>query len=430
MKITKNLLKNAIGFTCGLLIFTGIAQAKTTVTWGMWGSPTEIKTHQKVADAFMSSHPNIEVVLWGQPWGDYFTKLKTLWAAGDKDGIPDVLFLSPVVTYAGQGVLEPLDPFIKASGYDTSDYWPSLLQFGKLKGTIYGLPRDIGLEVLYYNKDIFDEAGVDYPTNFWTWDDLKLASSKLSRITSSGRVQRYALAMEGGKYQLFIGQNRGRILDDMVNPTRCTLTEPQAVEAVKFFADLMNNNLAMRPSALSQAGGDAGVFQSRQAAMIIQNASRISAFNTAKMNYDVAAIPIPADGQRSGSAGGAAWTMSKYSDDKEAAWTFLSWLQSTDGGQAIYTASGEILPALRSTAVSDAFLGINAPPANRAAFIIEGNNTKIGRSGYFPNWGPLNGKMISPNLSRIWSGTDSVEPVLQQTCEDVNNFLQSKGPGF
>jgi len=430
MKITKNLLKNAIVFTCGLLIFTGIAHAKTTVTWGMWGSPSEIKTHQKVADAFMSSHPNIEVVLWGQPWGDYFTKLKTLWAAGDKDGIPDVLFLSPVVTYAGQGVLEPLDPFIKASGYDTSDYWPSLLQFGKLKGTIYGLPRDIGLEVLYYNKDIFDEAGVDYPTNFWTWDDLKLASSKLSRITSSGRVQRYALAMEGGKYQLFIGQNRGRILDDMVNPTRCTLTEPQAVEAVKFFADMMNNNLAMRPSALSQAGGDAGVFQSRQAAMIIQNASRISAFNAAKMNYDVAAVPIPADGQRSGSAGGAAWTMSKYSDDKEAAWTFLSWLQSTDGGQAIYTASGEILPALRSTAVSDAFLGINAPPANRAAFIIEGNNTKIGRSGYFPNWGPLNGKMISPNLSRIWSGTDSVEPVLQQTCKDVNNFLQSKGPGF
>jgi len=130
------------------------------------------------------------------------------WAAGDKEGIPDVLFLSPVVTYAGQGVLEPLDPFIKASGYDTSDYWPSLLDFGKLKGTIYGLPRDIGIEVLYYNKDIFDEAGVSYPTNFWTWDDLKAAAKQLSKITTSGRVQRYALGAEGGKYQLFLGQNR------------------------------------------------------------------------------------------------------------------------------------------------------------------------------------------------------------------------------
>lgn len=430
MELIKNSLQKAIVFVVSFLIFASIAQSKTKVTWGMWGSPSEIKTHQRVADAFMASHPNIEIVIWGQPWGDYFTKLQTLWAAGDKEGIPDVLFLSPVVTYAGQGVLEPLDDYISASNYDTSDYWPSLLQFGTLKGTIYGLPRDIGLEVLYYNKDIFDEAGVDYPTNFWTWDDLKSASSKLSKITSSGRVQRYALAMEQGKYQLFIGQNRGGILDDMINPTRCTLTEPESVEAVKFFAELMNEKFAMRPSALSQAGGDAGVFQSGQAAMIIQNASRISAFNAAKMNYDVAAVPIPADGQRAGSAGGAAWTMSKYSDDKDAAWIFLSWLQSTEGGQAIYTASGEILPALRSTAVSDSFLGINAPPANRAAFIIEGNNTKIGRSGYFPNWGPLNGKVLAPNLDRIWSGTEQVEQVLQQTCGEVNEFLQSNGLGF
>ena len=430
MKIVGSLMKTLIGVACGLLVCVGIAQAKKTVTWGMWGSPAEIKTHQRVADAFMVSHPDIEVIIWGQPWGDYFTKLKTLWAAGDKEGIPDVLFLSPVVTYAGQGVLEPLDPFIKASGYDTSDYWPSLLQFGILKGTIYGLPRDIGLEVLYYNKDIFDEAGVAYPTNFWTWDDLKAATKKLSKITTSGRVQRYALGAEGGKYQLFVGQNRGSILDDMVNPTACTLTKPAAVEAIKFFSGLMDAKLAIRPSALSQSGGDAGVFQSGQAAMIIQNASRISTFNAANMNYDVATVPIPADGQRAGAAGGAAWTMSKHSDDKETAWTFLSWLQSTNGGQAIYTASGEILPALRSTAVSDAFLGINAPPANRVAFILEGNNTKIGRTGYFPNWGTLNGKIINPNLSRIWSGADPVEPVLKQLCNDVDAFLQSKGLGF
>jgi len=244
MKITGSLMKTLIGVACGLLVCVGNAQAKTTVTWGMWGSPAEIKTHQIVADAFMASHPDIQIILWGQPWGDYFTKLKTLWAAGDKEGIPDVLFLSPVVTYAGQGVLEPLDPFIKASGYDTSDYWPSLLDFGKLKGTIYGLPRDIGIEVLYYNKDIFDEAGVSYPTNFWTWDDLKAAAKQLSKITTSGRVQRYALGAEGGKYQLFLGQNRGTILDDMVNPTACTLSEPVAVEAISFFAGLMDEDMA------------------------------------------------------------------------------------------------------------------------------------------------------------------------------------------
>ncbi|MCB0075719.1 MAG: extracellular solute-binding protein, partial [Caldilineaceae bacterium] len=165
-------------------------------------------------------------------------------------------------------------------------------------------------------------------------------------------MTRYALGMEGGKYQLWIGQKMGSILDDMYNPSSCTLDSEQSIQAVQFFADMMESNLAMRPANLSQAGGDAGVFANGQAAMIIQNASRISQFNAAELNYDVATVPIPAGGQRSASAAGAAWTMSALSDNKDAAWTFLSWLQSTDGGQRIYTESGEILPALQSTAKS------------------------------------------------------------------------------
>ena len=69
MKIAGSLMKTLIGVACGLLVCVGIAQAKKTVTWGMWGSPAEIKTHQRVADAFMVSHPDIEVIIWGQPWG-------------------------------------------------------------------------------------------------------------------------------------------------------------------------------------------------------------------------------------------------------------------------------------------------------------------------------------------------------------------------
>jgi ABC-type glycerol-3-phosphate transport system substrate-binding protein len=68
-----------------------------TITWGMWGSPEEIETHQKVADAYMAANPNVTIELWAQPWGDYFTKLQTLWAAGDGEAIPDVLFLRPTL---------------------------------------------------------------------------------------------------------------------------------------------------------------------------------------------------------------------------------------------------------------------------------------------------------------------------------------------
>lgn len=401
-------------------------EGPVTVTWALWGSPAEVATHQAVADVFMEEHPEINVEIMAEPWNDYFTKMQALWASGDTSQIPDVAFLWPTPRYAADGVLENLDSYIEASGYDLGDYWPALLESAMYEGSVYGFPRDIGLEVLYYNKDIFDEVGLDYPDDTWTWDDLRSAAEQLT-VSEGGQTSRYGLAMEGGKYALWMNQNNAGILDDMRNPSSCTMDEPASVEAIDFFAGMMNDGIAMRDANLSQAGGDATVFASGQAAMIIQNASRVSQFNEAELNYDVSVVPIPEGGQRAASAGGAAWVMSSGSDNKDAAWTFLSWLQSTDGGQRLYTASGEIFPALQSTARSDAFLESGEPPANRQAFLTEGENAKVGRFGYFPEWDELSGSIISPQLEQIWVGDADAADVLPALCETVNGFLADNG---
>lgn len=403
------------------------AEGARTITWAVWGSPAEIATHQKVADAFMAENPDFKVEIMGEPWNDYFTKMQTLWASGDAAAIPDVLFLWPTPRYAADGVLENLDPYIEKAGYDLSDFWPALLESASYDGSVYGFPRDISVEVLYYNKDIFDEVGVEYPNENWTWDDLAAAAEALTVIDGSGRVERYGLAMEGGKYVRWVNQNKAGILDDMRNPSKCTLDTPEAIAAIDFFAGLMNNNFAMRDANLSQAGGDAAVFASGQAAMIIQNSSRVTAFNEAGLNYDVAVIPIPEGGQRAASAGGAAWVMSSGADSKEDAWAFLSWLQSTDGGQRLYTESGEIFPALQSTARSDAFLNSGQPPANRQAFLTEAENAKVGTFGYFPEWDELNSSIIDPVMQQIWTGDATPADVLPGLCEQVNAFLADNG---
>lgn len=398
----------------------------TTITWAFWGSPEEAASHERVGEAFMAEHPEIKIEFYNEPWGDYFTKVETLWASGDSAAIPDVLFLWPTPKYAAQGVLENLDPFIEQSGYNLDDYWPALLESASYEGSVYGFPRDISVEALYYNKDMFDEAGIAYPDDTWTWDDLRSAAEQLTIKDASGRVERYGLAMEAGKWQLWVGQNGGSSLDDMRNPSSCTLGDPAALDALTFFADLMNDGFAMRDADLSQAGGDAGVFSSGQAAMIIQNSSRVSAFNAAGLNYDVAVVPIPEGGQRSASAGGAAWVMSAASDNKDAAWTFLSWLQSTDGGQRLYTESGEIFPALRSVAESDAFLNQEAAPANRQAFLTEGENAKVGRFGYFPEWSEID-SIIGAELSKVWTGEAQPADVVPAACEQVDQFLADNG---
>jgi len=402
------------------------AAEPVTLLWAFWGSPEEAASHKMVADAFMKEHPEIKIETWNQPWDEYFTKIQALWASGDPKVIPDIAFLWPTPKYAAQGVLENLDPYIQKSGYNLKDYWGGLLESAKYKGSVYGLPRDIEVNILYYNKDLFDKAGLKYPDENWTWNDLLAAVEKLTVKDAGGKVTRYGLGMESGKYAKWVNQNGGAILDDYVNPSKCLLAEPKSVEAIKFFADMMAKGYAMRDADLNQAGGDEGAFLSGQAAMIIQNTSRVSAFNKAKLNYDVAVVPIPKGGKRWNAAGGAAWVMSAKSAHKDAAWTFLSWLQSTNGGEKIYTERGEIFPALQSTANSPAFM-TDQPPANKKAIVTEAAASGVGGFGYFPEWDELDSSIIGPALQRIWTGEVTAEQGLPALCKQVDQFLKDKG---
>ncbi|MFN3979320.1 MAG: ABC transporter substrate-binding protein [Caldilinea sp.] len=402
------------------------ADEPVIVTWAFWGSPEEKASHERVAAAFMETHPEIKIEVWHQPWNDYFTKIQALWASGDSKVIPDVAFLWPTPQYAAQGVLENLDPFIAAAGYDLEDYWPGLLESARFEGSVYGLPRDIEVNVIYYNKDMFDAAGVAYPSDEWTWDDFLAAAEALTQKDANGMTTVYALAAEGGKWAKWVNQNGGAIFDDYVNPAKCMLSDPASVGGIQFFADLMEQGYAMRPADLNQAGGDAAVFSSGQAAMILQNTSRVSAFNAAGLNYDVAPAPIPAGGKRWNGAGGAAWVMSSGSDNKEAAWTFIQWLQSDGGGQTIYTQAGEIFPALQSVANSPAFM-TDQPPANKQGIITEASASDVGGFGYFPEWGELSGSIINPGLERIWAGEADPATALPEICAQVDQFLADNG---
>jgi multiple sugar transport system substrate-binding protein len=398
-----------------------------TLTWAFWGSPEEAVSHKMVADAFMKEHPDIKVETWNEPWDNYFTKIQALWASGDPKLVPDIAFLWPTPKYAAEGVLENLDPYIQKAGYKLEDYWPGLLESAMYQGSVYGFPRDIEVNILYYNKDLFDKASLKYPDENWTWDDLLAAADKLTVKDSSGKVTQYALGMEnGGKYDKWVNQNGGAILDDMRNPSKCMLSAPNSLEAVKFVADMMAKGYAMRDAELNQAGGDAGAFQSGLAAMIIQNTSRVSGFNKAGLNYDVSVVPIPMGGKRYNAAGGAAWVISAKSDSKDEAWTFLEWLQSTNGGEKLYTERGEIFPALQSTASSPTFM-TNQPPANKQAIIAEARASGVGGFGYFPEWDELQSSVINPALDRIWSGETTAETGLPELCQQVDQFLTDKG---
>lgn len=403
------------------------AAGPVTITWAFWGTPQQIETHRHAGEVFMAGHPHIKIEYLHRPPSDYFTTVQTPWASGTATVAPDVLLLEPVAGYAVEGLLEELDPWLEQSGVDLTDYWPATLEPVTANGHIYGLPANSQAEVLYYNQDLFDEAALEYPTERWTWDQLQAAVDALTELEVSGRVARYGLAAAGERYSLWIEQNNGRVLDDMHNPSRCTLTEPAAASAVNFFAQMMNSQQAIPAATLSQTGGEVAAFQNGQAAMIVQDFSPVPVFNRAGLNYDVVAVPVPAGGRRAAGAGGPAWAISARSQHKAAAWEFLSWLQSAAGGQSVYAESGQFFPALQSVARSAAFLQASQPPANRQVFLTEAENAGGDRVGVFPEWTELEGSVIEPGLQPVWAGQATIEETLPRICAQVDGFLAQRG---
>jgi len=190
----------------------------------------------------------------------------------------------------------------------------------------------------------------------------------------------------------------------------------------------MNEGVAWRDADLGQAGGDQSVFLADQASMIIQNASRVSAFNAAGVNYDVAPIPLAPSGNRNGgSTNGAAWTISALSQKQDLAWDFLQFLQSPDGGAAVYFAAGDAFPPNKTSANSPVFLDDSRKPANKQAWITDAESANVDGYGWFPEWNELAGTLINPVLSSIWAGEAKPADVLPTLCTDVDKYLADHG---
>ncbi len=143
-------------------------------------------TRQQQFDTlFMKRHPNISIQAENNPWADFLQKYLTQAAGGS---LPDILYchFSWAQQFIKQNMLTPVDDYIaKQPDFNLSDFTKPSMGFYQRAGKQYGVAYDCGPLMLFYNKDLFDKAGVKYPTDSWTLDDLKQNIVKLT--SGSGR---------------------------------------------------------------------------------------------------------------------------------------------------------------------------------------------------------------------------------------------------
>ncbi len=217
----------------------GASDGKTHLTFQIW-DVFQRPGMQAVCDAYTAQHPDVVIEVQVTSWSEYWTKLE---AAGESNTMPDIFWMhtDQILYYADFGILADLTGL-----YDEVDpnFWTehySQVSIGNASGSdgrMYGVPKDKDNVVLVYNMEMFDAAGVAYPDETWTWDDLMDASQKVYDAT--GKYGYMAYNDEQLGYWNFVYQNGGYILDPETN-LHAGYTQPATADAIKYYVDIQKN---------------------------------------------------------------------------------------------------------------------------------------------------------------------------------------------
>ena len=324
------------------------------ITFTMWGAPEELTVWQAVVDDFHAANPNITVNVDVSDWDSYWTKLNTLIAGGTP---PDVFAMdAPLfLDWQSRGALLNLQPYIDANPGFLDGVYPQTLTAYQTAEGYYGLPRDFQTIVLFYNKDMFDAAGVDYPTADWTYDDLLTAAKALTLDTNNdGKIEQYGFWSDTWDMELLWSEAIWAYGGDIINAehTKTLIGEPKAREAWKFIDSLYKEGVMPTPTAAGEYAGD--LFQANMAAMTTIGHWAVPGYVQAGINFNVAQMPQGPAG-RATSVNSAGFVVAKGSKHPDEAFKFIQFALSK-AGQTRLAELGFAIPVLKSVAESDAYL--------------------------------------------------------------------------
>jgi multiple sugar transport system substrate-binding protein len=366
------------------------------------------------------------------PWPDYWPKVQAELAAGTA---PDVIQMSVwyIVDFMQNKALTPLNDYVANAGITPEGYFTNTMAQWEVEGNLGCLPSGLYAGALFFNKDMFDEAGLEYPLDDLTWDKLLELSLQLT-IDANGKraneagfepenaVQWGYLAAPGfgnGVFEMWMMQNGGGVVNA---DGECLLTMPESIEAAKFIFSLVNeHHISPTPEEVQGVGNP---FLGRLVAMMQDNHSRVTEANmTEGLNYDILQMPIPQAGQRLfgnySANGNGIYAGSK---NPEATWSFLEFMVSGDVQNEMASLK-EVIPFNKAAATSDAYLA--PPPENMMAFVRDAElpTTALvnAPTKHMAEWNAAAQKAYEA----AWLGNITIEEAAQQACDEITAILSS-----
>jgi multiple sugar transport system substrate-binding protein len=297
---------------------------KIVLRFATWDSGEALKIQKKIARKFEEKHPFIKVQL--EAYGDEFDQKLT--AAFGAKNPPDVMYMWNFPAYFQS--LEPLENFIKRDPIiDLNDFYQGLFNYSTMYRELYGMPAGFTTRVVYYNKDLFDAAGIPYPKDGWTWDDFKSAAKKLSN-PALGRYG-FGVRPEPDTYDLqgIVWSNGSSFISEDGQKTNGYMNSPETIEAIELFTDMVKEKSAVLVGGKNQQSGEEA-FKTGKIAMWESGIWPLDEFKKAKVNFGTVEMPAFKGKPVRGVISSSAISIAKDSKNKDLAWEFVKFFSSKE----------------------------------------------------------------------------------------------------
>lgn len=390
---------------------------KLTVT--IWDQGQEAGLKQILNE--FSKETGIETELQVITWDSYWTLLEAGASGGD---MPDVFWMhsNQATKYMKNGILMDLSPMINNSIIlNMHKFKKDILDMYTYDGKVYAIPKDIDTIALWYNKTMFDEAGIPYPDETWTWETFYDSAKKLTKEDGS----QYGLAMnttnnQDGYYNIIYSMGGSVISDDK---TKSELDNPKTIEAMNF-VDKMIKTVMPPVNVMAETGTDV-LLSSGKIAMLTQGSWMVAPFKQNEyilQNCDVAIIPKNTDGKRVSLYNGLGWAVSANTKNPEGALKLVEWLGS-ESMQRKQADLGITMSAYEG--VSENW--INSAPFNLKAYldVLDESKAELVIRPYSKDtlaWE----NMLQQQLKESWTGNISMEENCKLIAEKMNEMLKNE----
>jgi len=419
-------VRNHIAAICLILLLGGCARHEkgiTTIRYMAWGNAQHLAVEQQIIDNFEREHPNIKVKLFMVPDSVYHQKQQIMLASRTAPDVMKVeLHYFPALVR--KGYFRPIDEFYKNDPtFDINDFFPQPIEECTYNGKLYGLNIAFGGQILYYNKTLFDEAGIpdpyeQYKAGKWTWVEFLDAAKKLTKKDKNGRYIQFGTLMP--HHWTVIWSFGG----DLVSPDykRCVLDSPESVRALQFMKDL-RWKYRVDPTP-SEGAMSAFNFNSGRVAMYFGWSGQTPVIlESAKgFEWDIAPVPAGPAGRFTPLKGNVMTTYVESKHPREA-YEFIKYVTSAKSEMFICGKLRRWITTHKSVYRDPEYLRAYTPPYHTDVFLGE---MKYGRRP------PINERFIqwttelNRGLSRMWTNELDAKEAAKWMVPRINRELNEE----